>query len=146
MSRMRQIGVVLMLVAAIVATGCNRRKPATPQPAPAPGATSQPPAVPNAPPAPTRVDDALPVPPQPLSDDSVANRSLDDLNRDSPLKPVYFGLDSADLDDVGRAAASANAEVLKRYSTWVVTIEGHCDERGTAEDNLALGERRATAI
>ena len=146
MSRMRQIGVVLMLVAAIVATGCNRRKPATPQPAPAPGATSQPPAVPNAPPAPTRVDDALPVPPQPLSDDSVANRSLDDLNRDSPLKPVYFGLDSADLDDVGRAAASANAEVLKRYSTWVVTIEGHCDERGTAEYNLALGERRATAV
>ena len=146
MSRMRQIGVVLMLVAAIVATGCNRRKPATPQPAPAPGATSQPPAVPNAPPAPTRVDGALPVPPQPLSDDSVANRSLDDLNRDSPLKPVYFGLDSADLDDVGRAAASANAEVLKRYSTWVVTIEGHCDERGTAEYNLALGERRATAV
>jgi len=146
MSRMRQIGVVLMLVAAIVATGCNRRKPATPQPAPAPGATSQPPAVPNAPPAPKRVDDALPVPPQPLSDDSVANRSLDDLNRDSPLKPVYFGLDSADLDDVGRAAASANAEVLKRYSTWVVTIEGHCDERGTAEYNLALGERRATAV
>ena len=39
----------------------------------------------------------------------------------------------------------ANAEVLKRYATWVVTIEGHCDERGTAEYNLALGERRAVA-
>ena len=147
MSRTRQIGVVLMLVAAIVATGCNRRKPATPQPAPAPGATDQPSAVTKAPPAPpTRVDDALPVPPQPLAEDSVANRSLDDLNRDSPLKPVFFGLDSADLDDAGRAAASANAEILKRYSTWVVTVEGHCDERGTAEYNLALGERRATAV
>ena len=145
--RTRQIGVVLMLVAAIVATGCNRRKPATPQPAPAPaGATTQPAPVPSVPPAPQRVDDALPVPPQPLSEDNVANRSLDDLNRDSPLKPVYFGLDSADLDDAGRAAASANAEVLKRYSTWVVTIEGHCDERGTAEYNLALGERRATVV
>lgn len=148
MSRTRQIGVVLMLVAVLVATGCNRRKPATPQPAPAPGATTQQPsAVTNAPPAPpTRVDDALPVPPQPLSEDAVANRSLDDLNRESPLKPVYFGLDSADLDDAGRAVASANAEVLKKYSTWVVTIEGHCDERGTAEYNLALGERRATAV
>ena len=148
MSRTRQIGVVLMLVAALVATGCNRRKPAVPQPAPPrPGATTQPPAVPDAPPGPPqRVDDALPVPPQPLSEDNVANRSLDDLNRDSPLKPVFFGLDSADLDDMGRAAALANAEVLKRYSTWVVTIEGHCDERGTAEYNLALGERRATVV
>ncbi len=147
MSRTSQIGVVLMLVAALVATSCNRSKPATPKPAPPPGATTnQPPAVPTAPPAPQRVDDALPVPPQPLSEDAVANRSLDDLNRDSPLKPVFFGLDSADLDDMGRAAALANTEVLKRYPTWVVTIEGHCDERGTAEYNLALGERRATAV
>ena len=38
-----------------------------------------------------------------------------------------------------------NAELLKRYPSWVVTIEGHCDERGTAEYNLALGERRALA-
>ena len=37
------------------------------------------------------------------------------------------------------------AAVLKRYATWVVTVEGHCDERGTAEYNLALGERRALA-
>jgi len=81
-----------------------------------------------------------------LSEDAVANRSLDDLNRDSPLKPVFFGLDSADLDDMGRASALANAETLKKYPTWVVTIEGHCDERGTAEYNLALGERRATAV
>jgi len=39
----------------------------------------------------------------------------------------------------------ANAEVLKKYPTWAVTIEGHSDERGTAEYNLALGERRALA-
>ncbi|HXT71768.1 MAG TPA: OmpA family protein [Vicinamibacterales bacterium] len=38
-----------------------------------------------------------------------------------------------------------NAEVMKKYSTWIVTIEGHCDERGTAEYNLALGDRRAIA-
>jgi peptidoglycan-associated lipoprotein len=35
---------------------------------------------------------------------------------------------------------------MKKYPTWVVTIEGHCDERGTAEYNLALGERRAVAV
>ena len=38
-----------------------------------------------------------------------------------------------------------NAALLKRYPSWAVTIEGHCDERGTAEYNLALGERRAVA-
>jgi len=39
----------------------------------------------------------------------------------------------------------ANAAVMKKYPAWQVTIEGHCDERGTAEYNLALGERRALA-
>ena len=147
MSRTSQISVVIMLVAALLATSCGGRKPSIPQPTPTPGATTGPPAVPAEPPAaPTRVDDALPVPPQPLAEDAVSNRSLDDLNRDSPLKPVFFGLDSADLDDVGRGAAMANADVLKKYPTWVITIEGHCDERGTAEYNLALGERRSTAI
>jgi peptidoglycan-associated lipoprotein len=92
------------------------------------------------------VEDALPVPPQPLTEDEVANRSLDDLNRDSPLRPVFFQLDSSDLDDAGRAVAMANADLLRRYPTWVVTVEGHCDERGTAEYNLALGERRAAAV
>ena len=40
---------------------------------------------------------------------------------------------------------NANAEIMKKYPTWVITIEGHADERGTAEYNLALGERRALA-
>jgi peptidoglycan-associated lipoprotein len=145
MVRRKHVGVAVMLLVALVVGGCGKRRAAVPKPAP--DATTQPPAVTEAPPAPpTRVDDALPVPPQPLADDAVANRSLDELNRDSPLKPVFFALDSADLDDAGRAAASANAEILKKYPTWIVTIEGHCDERGTAEYNLALGERRATVI
>ena len=41
---------------------------------------------------------------------------------------------------------SANADVLKKYATWMITVEGHADERGTAEYNLALGERRANAV
>ena len=146
MSRTGQVTLVVMVLVALVATGCGRRRAAVPQPSPAPGAT-QPSVVTDAPPAPPeRIDDALPVPPQPLADDAIANRSLDELNRDSPLKPVFFGLDSADLDDAGRAAASANAEILKKYTSWIVTVEGHCDERGTAEYNLALGERRATVV
>ena len=82
----------------------------------------------------------------PIPEDTIGTRSLEDLNRDSPFKPAFFGLDSADLDDAGRTVVNANADIMKKYPTWVVTIEGHCDERGTAEYNIALGERRATAV
>jgi peptidoglycan-associated lipoprotein len=62
------------------------------------------------------------------------------------MKPVFFAYDSDDLDDAARRVIAANAEVLKTYATWVITVEGHCDERGTAEYNLALGDRRALAV
>ena len=139
---------VVLLVAVIAIAGCNRRRTPVAAPTAPPSTTTAPPPIAAAPaPPPTRVDDALPVPAQPaLADDAIANRSLDELNRNSPLRPVFFGVDSAELDDAGRAAASANAEVLKKYPRWVVTIEGHCDERGTPEYNLALGERRAAAV
>ena len=86
----------------------------------------------------------MPVPS--INEDNISNRSLEDLNRDSPFKPAFFALDSEDLDDAGRAVVAANAEIMKKYPSWVVTIEGHCDERGTAEYNLALGERRAVSV
>ena len=73
----------------------------------------------------------------------MAARSVDDLNRDSPLRAAFFEYDSAELTAEARAALDADAATLKKYRTWAVTIEGHCDERGTAEYNLALGERRA---
>jgi peptidoglycan-associated lipoprotein len=63
----------------------------------------------------------------------------------SPLKPVYFKYDSDEIDDEGKKVLAANAEVLKTYPSWIITVEGHCDERGTAEYNLALGDRRALA-
>ena len=78
-------------------------------------------------------------------DEEFASRSLEELNRESPLEPVFFQLDSSDLDDLGRRVIEANVEVLRKYPSWVVTVEGHCDERGTAEYNLGLGERRALA-
>ena len=82
----------------------------------------------------------------PIEDNGILSRSLDELNSDSPLSPAFFGVDSAELDDGGRAVVAANAATLEMYPTWTITIEGHCDERGTAEYNLALGERRAVAV
>jgi len=144
MKEMRNTTIVVAVILALAVTAaCGKKKVATgPQPPPAEEA----PVVTPNPPAPTeRVEDRTPVA-QPLADESITNKSLDDLNRDSPLKPVFFLLDSAELDESGRAIAQANAGVLKKYSTWGITIEGHCDERGTAEYNLALGERRAVAV
>lgn len=140
---MRKLRYTTLLVVVLVAAtaACGKKKVATgPQPAP----VEEPAVTPN-PPPPERVEEAAPVTPR-LADDSIVNKSLDDLNRDSPLKPVFFPLDSADLDDGGRAVATANAAVLKKYTSWGITVEGHCDERGTAEYNLALGERRALAV
>jgi peptidoglycan-associated lipoprotein len=56
---------------------------------------------------------------------------------------VFFAYDSTEVSEDGQSALNANAELLKRYPSWVVTIEGHCDERGTVEYNLALGDQRA---
>jgi len=137
----RPIALVALLM--LFAAGCGKKQPPLATPAPPPADRTA--AAPVTPP-PTRVETPLPVPAQPpLADDTVASRTLDDLNRDSPLRPVFFQVDSAELDDAGRAAVGANAEILKKNATWIVTIEGHCDERGSAEYNLALGDRRAVA-
>ena len=142
---MNRTALVLVIALMAVMWACAKKQPApVAQPAPPSAATTPAPA-PAPPPAPAqRVEEAVPVPQ--LSEDSIGNRSLEDLNRDSPFKPAMFALDSAELDDAGRATVSANAEIMKKYPAWVVTIEGHCDERGTAEYNLALGERRAVAV
>jgi peptidoglycan-associated lipoprotein len=145
MPGMNRTATVLVIASMIVMAGCAKKKPViAAQPAPPPTTASAAP-TPPAPRAPAqRVEESVPVPD--LSEDSIANRSLEDLNRDSPFKPALFGLDSAELDDMGRAIVAANAEIMKKYPRWIVTIEGHCDERGTAEYNLALGERRAVAV
>lgn len=60
------------------------------------------------------------------------------------IDTIYFAYDSSALDDGARSTLQANAQCLKQRGLSV-QLEGHCDERGTSEYNLALGERRATA-
>ena len=59
---------------------------------------------------------------------------------------VFFGLDSSTLDDTARQTLERQAAWLQQFPAVTVTIEGHADQRGTTEYNLALGERRATAV
>ena len=143
MRRNAKAYVVLVLLLTVAVSACNKNKPPVARPMPPPGAGAD--TVPPRPPEPpTPVREPNIVPPMP-ADDSIGSKSLDDLNRDSPLRPMYFGLDSSEVNAEGQQVLQANAAVLKKYPTMQVTIEGHCDERGTAEYNLALGERRALA-
>jgi len=64
---------------------------------------------------------------------------------DQNVKDAYFELDKSDLRDDARAALTKDAEFLRSYPQVHVSIEGHCDERGSTEYNLGLGQRRAEA-
>jgi peptidoglycan-associated lipoprotein len=84
----------------------------------------------NAPPPP-------PPPPAGPTDDEIFLREVRD---------AYFDYDKADLRPDARTALSKTADFLKNYPRFKVTIEGHCDERGSTEYNLGLGDRRANAV
>ncbi len=125
----------LALAAAALVVACSPKpKPEPPPPAPTPTPT----VVTLEPtPAPT----PTPAPRSPEED--IKAMSLDRVS--SYLKPAFFDYDKADLRADARDVLAANATWLKAHPSVVFTIEGHCDERGTAQYNLALGDRRANA-
>jgi peptidoglycan-associated lipoprotein len=69
-----------------------------------------------------------------------------DINTRGLLKTVYFAFDSSELTPDAQATLRTNAQWLKANPGYKVLIQGHCDERGTIEYNLALGERRGSAV
>ena len=77
--------------------------------------------------------------------EDVLSEDLATLNRRGYLKDAYFDYDRSSLRDDARGSLAADAEWLKKYPSTRVLVEGHCDERGTSEYNLALGDRRANA-
>ena len=143
--RQIQFAVVATLVAALGVSACGGKKPPVARPMPPPPPTNTAPG--NTTPAPpTPVPDTTPIPPEPkITDDPLVSGDLDQINKNSPFQPVFFPLDGFEVDGTGQQVLQANAAILKKYPTWVITIEGHCDERGTPEYNLALGEKRALA-
>ena len=89
-----------------------------------------------------------PAPPKPES--STATSSLEALRKgeaaaSGPMKDVSFNFDSAALSEDARATLKANADWLKANASARIQIEGHCDERGAADYNMALGAKRAQA-
>ena len=112
---------------------------------PTPTTVDPPPAAPDSPgkfdPPPPRVDRETSDAPRPTLDEAVSavNGALDD---------VFFGYDQFDLSSEAVAALRHDAELLRAimhdFPQLKITVEGHCDERGSAEYNLGLGDRRAT--
>ena len=93
---------------------------------------------------------AAPTPPAPPKTDPGSTSSLDALRTGEaatggPMKDIGFNFDSAALSEGARATLRANADWLKANGSARIQIEGHCDERGTAEYNMALGAKRAQA-
>jgi len=142
--------VLIPVLALLMAAACGGKKPpvpVAPPPCPngsAPGGAADTTA--SRPPDPPPVPGGGGVTARPIPNDPYSARDIKDINDNSPLKPVYFLYDSDQLDDTAKKVIASNADVLKQQATWVVTVEGHCDERGTAEYNLALGDRRALAV
>ena len=126
--------------------GCPKKKPKTP-PADLPIETQ--PVTPPPPPP----QDVVETPPPAMEDkveDPLMSADLqvvnDELRRRGFSADVYFDLDDSALSDESRERLARNAELLRAQPQFNLTIEGHADERGTNEYNLALGERRANAV
>lgn len=133
---MRHPALVLFALAALAAAPACKKTPPPAPPAPPPAAPATPP------PAPPPVRD---VAPQPSEYDRLKAMDSTELDRMGLLADIHFDYDKADLREGDRQTLSRNAEVLKKFDFMKITIEGHADERGTVEYNLALGERRAKA-
>ena len=132
---MRLSVLAVAIVAALSFAACGGNPP--PDPPPPPPAPTPPPPAPTPEPTPE---------PAPESDyDRFRRMSVEEVDRQGLFGEIYFAYDRSDIREGDRATLQQNAENLKKFDFLVVTVEGHCDERGTVEYNLALGERRAQA-
>jgi peptidoglycan-associated lipoprotein len=132
------------LAAAVAVSGCGGKKPVPPPPAAPPAAAPTTPTQPPPPPPPAPPREAPAHTPTP--EEIFANESLEQLNGEHPLGDAYFDLDSSQIRADSQPVLQKDADWMKRWPSTKVTIEGHCDSRGSAEYNLALGNHRATAV
>lgn len=129
---------IVALALSVFFLGCPKKKPAPTPEAEEP--TSEAPAEEVTAPTPPPVQDATP---DPFSEDiETANRAA---YEQGLLGDVYFDFDKYELKSDARERLAKNADFMKAHPEFTFTLEGHCDERGTNEYNLALGDRRSNA-
>jgi peptidoglycan-associated lipoprotein len=140
MSRMRLLSIAILLLAVPLHYGCPKKPPATPE------ETLE---VETAPVEPTTEVEAPTPPPMADMEEEGIPEDLAELNRVARERgyfdDVYFDFDKFDLRSEAREQLAHNAGWMRDNPALLFTIEGHCDERGTNEYNIALGQRRAAA-
>ena len=120
---MAKLTTTLMVTSALLATAaCTKKRPAALPPAPGETVTG----------STTTTDNVIP-------------GSRADFERSVTSNTINFGLDQYDIDPRAREILDSQSQWLSRYPNVAITLEGHADERGTREYNLALGDRRANA-
>jgi peptidoglycan-associated lipoprotein len=113
----RRFAYALIVTGLVAASACSSNKPA-PEESSVPNATA--------------------------ADENVSGDS--DSGKAMGLQTVYFPYDSFNLDSQGKSALKANADILKSNGSVKIQVEGHCDQRGGIQYNIALGEKRANAV
>jgi peptidoglycan-associated lipoprotein len=133
---MRQPFLAVALLAVLPFAACKKTPPPAP-PAPPPAAPATPPPAPQ----PSATETV------PIEDEYTRLRNMDSaaIEQMGLLADIHFEYDKADIREADRPLLAKNAEALKKFDFLRITIEGHCDERGTVEYNLNLGERRSRA-
>jgi len=132
--------VLVLSVAALVATGCAKKQTVKSEGTQGDTGAASAPSVGEAP-----VKEAPPPPSDQFASAAQAGVAVTE-EKPSQFDDVRFDFDKSELTEDGRRASQDVADYMKRNPKAKLQIEGHCDERGTAEYNLALGERRATAV
>jgi peptidoglycan-associated lipoprotein len=143
MNRKRMVWIALLPLVGLLVAGCPKKKPqAAPEQIAMETKQVQPPTqeMPAEPTAPAM--DQTEHNPLESEDLRVVN---EEAQRQGFAANVYFDFDKSELKPEAREGLAANAEFLRNHPEFVLIVEGHCDERGTNEYNLALGERRANA-
>ncbi len=124
MKRIWLLLIISALALALLLSACGKPKPPTTEQPTTPTVT--------APPETTKAVEPPPPPPKPVL-------------KESQFQTVYFDFDKYNLRSDARTALDQNFQLLQEFPDVIIKIEGHCDERGTVEYNLSLGEKRAQA-
>ncbi len=126
------LSVILILS---LSTACKKKVKEVPPPPPAPQAQEQPKA--------EKVEQPVVKEPVLSEEEIFQKKTLEQINQEKPLAMIFFDYDRYEIRNDAGPVLEANAQWLKSYPTVKILVEGHCDERGTEEYNLALGEKRA---
>lgn len=135
---LQRTGVAALLIAVAVLPACSGQEP--PETAP-----EQPAPVERPAPTPQPREEAPPAGDWETNEPASDVLDIATINREGLLQTVYFDYDQSEIRPDQRAKLQANAQFLRDNNHVRILVEGHCDERGTREYNMALGERRASA-